>query len=249
MGWLKNLTQKIAESPGNKIAVKADPLFAGAFTKTLTHATAAGWGKPLGKDASGLDYLGAGPVYYGSGGKLGGNPDKPRDRAVGRAVGSFFAGEGVSAAAGAGADATAASSTSSLEEGGAETLSEDGTTAAIEDSTADETIEASAGSAGAPAASSSSSTVSEIFGTAKQAIGAYSAIQALRAGRRSAASSAEADGVYRQGSLARRTPFPGTSSSSSSGGTSSGGTSSVAKNAAAAVALALAALGALAAFS
>src|SRR4051812_44160256 len=95
MGFLKDLVHRASADPITRIATTLDPL-AGAADKTVVEAVDTGWGKPLGTEKSGLDVLGAGPAnQFG----IGGDPNKPEDRAVGRAVGSFFAGGGVSSAA------------------------------------------------------------------------------------------------------------------------------------------------------
>lgn len=102
MGFLKDLVHKASADPVTQAVVKVDPL-AKAVNATVVEAVDTGWGKPLGKDKSGADVIGAGPLnYYG----IGGDPNKPEDRAVGRAVGSIFAGYGI----GAGANAAGVSS-------------------------------------------------------------------------------------------------------------------------------------------
>jgi len=96
MGFLKDLVHSASSNPVTQIATKVDPLAKGV-DKTLVKAVDIGYGKPLtGKDESGLDVIGAGPIYQAFG--IGGNPEKPEDRAVGRAVGGIFAGYGVSSA-------------------------------------------------------------------------------------------------------------------------------------------------------
>ncbi len=93
MGFLKDLVHSASANPVTQIATKVDPLAKGV-DKTLTKAVDIGYGKPLtGKDESGLDVIGAGPIYQAFG--IGGNPEKPEDRAVGRAVGGIFAGYGI----------------------------------------------------------------------------------------------------------------------------------------------------------
>lgn len=96
MGFLKDLVHKASNDTVTKAVVKVDPLASGV-NKTVVSAVDTGYGKPLGKDKSGLDVLGAGPIYQEF--HIGGNPDKPQDRAVGRGVGSIFAGYGIGAAA------------------------------------------------------------------------------------------------------------------------------------------------------
>lgn len=187
MGWLNKIAHQIADNPVQQIINKVDPL-ANGVSKTLTKATDIGWGKPLGDKESGLDVLGAGPIYQAFG--IGGNPEKKSDRSVGRLVGTIFAGYGANAGINAATDASASSATSTVSEanatdyssyyeGGDTATSVDANTGFTQYSGSDEAAQAAKTAATESGKNSVWNTLSNVASDIKSAVSLYTSVQTV----------------------------------------------------------------------